>query len=134
MAYSDYIFQQSPERAVVDPDNPHIAVGHVKCAVHEMPLSDGDVKLFGRYADVILDLLEEDGVVRHLDEHWYWATSEYPAAGVNLRNISGPVYTIQDEAQGEKVIGTMDEVSALSQIHDHASKPVGGALDVPVAA
>jgi DEAD/DEAH box helicase domain-containing protein len=39
---------------------------------------------------------------------------------MNLRNISGPVYTIQDEAAGEKVIGTMDEVSALSQLHDHA--------------
>jgi len=39
---------------------------------------------------------------------------------VNLRNIAGPVYTIQDESAGERVIGTLDEVSALSQCHDHA--------------
>jgi len=26
----------------------------------------------------------------------------------------GPVYTIQDETVGEKVIGTIDEISALS--------------------
>ena len=30
------------------------------------------------------------------------------------------MYTIQDEAEGERVIGTIDEVSALSQLHDHA--------------
>ena len=51
---------------------------------------------------------------------WYWASTEYPAAGVNLRNIAGPVYTIQEESEGERVIGTMDEVSALTQLHTHA--------------
>ena len=120
MVHSDYIFGQSPEQAVVDPDNPHVAVGHVKCAVHELPLADDEVDIFGPYADVILELLEEDESVRHIENHWYWAGSEYPAAEVNLRNIAGPVYTIQDEAEGERVIGTMDEISALSQLHDHA--------------
>jgi len=120
MVHSDYLFAQSPEQAVVDPDNPHVSVGHVKCAVHELPLHDDEVESLGPYTDVILELLDEDGVVRHIENHWYWASSEYPAAGVNLRNIAGPVYTIQDEAEGERVIGTMDEISALAQLHDHA--------------
>jgi DEAD/DEAH box helicase domain-containing protein len=120
MAHSGYIFVQSPEQAVVDPDNPHIALGHVKCATHELPLSDEEAELFGPYGPTILELLEEDESVRHIEGHWYWARSDYPAAEVNLRNIAGPVYTIQDEAQGERVIGTMDEISALSQLHDHA--------------
>ena len=120
MTHSDYIFEQNPEQAVVDPDNPHIAVGHIRCAVHELPLADDEVGLFGPYADAVLELLEEDQAVRHIDGHWYWASSEYPAAGVNLRNIAGPVYTIQDRSEGERVIGTMDEISALSQLHDHA--------------
>jgi len=120
MAHHDYIFAQSPEQAVVDPDNPHVAVGHVRCAAHELPLSDDEAELFGPYGRVILELLEEDESVRHIDGHWYWARSEYPAAEVNLRNIAGPVYTIQDEAAGERVIGTMDEISALAQLHDHA--------------
>jgi DEAD/DEAH box helicase domain-containing protein len=120
MAQWGYIFAQSPEQAVVDPDNPHIAVGHIKCAVHELPLSDEDAGIFGPYAQTILELLEEDESVRHIDGRWYWAQSEYPAAAVNLRNIAGPVYTIQDESEGQKVIGTMDEISALSQLHDHA--------------
>jgi DEAD/DEAH box helicase domain-containing protein len=120
MVYSDYVFRQNPEQAVVDPDNPHIAVGHVKCACHELPLGDDEVELFGPYTEVILELLEEDEVVKHIGEQWYWASSEYPAAGVNLRNIAGPVYTIQDEANGERVIGTLDEISALAQLHTHA--------------
>ena len=120
MAYDDYIFAQSPEQAVVDPDNPHVAVGHVRCAAHELPLSDEEAELFGPCGPVILELLEEDESVRHIEGHWYWASSQYPAAEVNLRNIAGPVYTIQDESGRERVIGTMDEISALSQLHDHA--------------
>jgi len=120
MAHTLYLFGQDPEQAVVDPDNPHIVVGHLKCATSELPLSDADAKGLGDYAGAVLEILEEDRYVRHIDKNWYWASSEYPAAQVNLRNIAGPVYTIQDEAQGERVIGTMDEISALSQLHDHA--------------
>ncbi|MFP4250090.1 MAG: DEAD/DEAH box helicase, partial [Armatimonadota bacterium] len=120
MAHSDYLFEQSPEQAVVDPDNPHITIGHLRCAAHELPLSEAEAPGFGPYSDVVLELLEEDRQVRHSAGHWYHASSDYPAAEVNLRNISGPVYTIQDERDGERVIGTLDEVSAFSQLHDHA--------------
>jgi len=120
MSHSRYLFGQSPEQAVIDPDNPHIVIGHVRCAVQELPLADGEVEGFGPYARTILELLSEDGTVRMIEGRWYWASSDYPAAQVNLRNIAGPVYTIQDESEGERVIGTMDEVSVLGQAHDHA--------------
>ena len=120
MAHTSYLFEQNPEQAVVDPDNPHVVVGHLRCAAHELPLSEDEVQMFGPYADAVLELLEEDECVRRIEGSWYWASSEYPAAEVNLRNIAGPVFTIQDEADGERVIGTMDEISALSQLHDHA--------------
>jgi len=120
MTHWDYLFAKTPEQAVVDPDNPHIVIGHLKCAAHELPLSEQDAEAFGPYAAIVLELLEEENSVRRLDDRWYWASTEYPAAQVNLRNIAGPVYTIQDASQGESVIGTMDEVSALTQLHDHA--------------
>jgi DEAD/DEAH box helicase domain-containing protein len=120
MAHADYLFAQNPEHAVVDPDNPHIVVGHLKCAANELPLGDDDAGSFGPFASAVLELLEEDESVRHIEGNWYWASSEYPAAHVNLRNIAGPVYTIQDESEGERVIGTMDEISAMSQLHQHA--------------
>ncbi len=120
MAHPEYLFARNPEQAVVDPDNPHIAVGHLQCATAELPLSDAEATHFGPFAGPVLELLEEDQLVRHLDRHWYWASQTFPAAGTSLRNIAGPVYTIQDEANGHRVIGTMDEISALSQLHDHA--------------
>ncbi|MBT3376830.1 MAG: DEAD/DEAH box helicase [Lentisphaerae bacterium] len=120
MAHTEYLFRQSPEQAVVDPDNPHVTIGHLKCAANELPVPAGDADHFGPYAETILELLEEDQYVKNIQDNWYWASSEYPAATVNLRNIAGPVYTIQDEADGERVIGTLDEISALSQLHTHA--------------
>ena len=119
MAHADYLFAQNPEHAIVDPDNPHISVGHLKCAAHELPLDDGETETFGPYSGAVMELLEEDEAVRRIDERWYWGSSEYPAANVNLRNIAGPVYTIQEEVEG-RVVGTMDEISAMTQLHDHA--------------
>ncbi len=119
MANCSYLFDQSPENAVVDPDNPHIVVGHLKCAANELPISPEDAELFGECGLPVLELLEEDGYVHKIDNDWYWASTEYPAANVNLRNIAGPVYTIQD-VQDDRVIGTLDEISALAQLHTHA--------------
>lgn len=121
MAYSDYIFDKPPEQAVVDPDNPHISVGHVKCAAQELPLVKEENELFGEYTPVLLELLRDDGVVKESKEKWYWASSEFAASTVSLRNASGVVFTIQDESETPaKVIGTLDEISAYAQLHDHA--------------
>jgi len=98
----------------VDPDNPHVAIGHIKSALYELPLPDKEVELFGDYAEPLLEILEEQKLVRHLGGKWYWASEEYPAAKVNLRNIAGPVYNILDVANDNRVIGTMDEVSVFS--------------------
>lgn len=120
VAHSDYIFSESPEQAVVDPDNPHVAIGHVKSAVFELPVRDDEAAIFGPYSVPMLEMLEDTGCVKHLDGTWFWSSTEYPAASVNLRNICGPVYTIQDASEDNRVIGTMDEVSALAQLHTHA--------------
>ena len=120
MVHSEYLFAQNPEVAVIDPDNPHVAIGHVQSTLYELPLPDEEVSTFGEYADVLLELLEDQQVVQHIDGAWYWASADYPAADVSLRNISGAVYTIQDASRDEVVIGTMDELSAMTQLHDHA--------------
>src|SRR5690242_5107621 len=41
-----YFFESSPERALIDPDNLHILVDHVKCAAFELPFSARET--FGR--------------------------------------------------------------------------------------
>ncbi|HXD75451.1 MAG TPA: hypothetical protein VN628_17015, partial [Vicinamibacterales bacterium] len=41
-----YFFDASPERALIDPDNLHILVDHIKCAAFELPFTAGES--FGR--------------------------------------------------------------------------------------
>lgn len=126
MAHHDYLFGRSPEQAIVDPENPHIVIGHLKCAAAELPLRAQDLALFGACAEPILGLLQEDSQVRKIDGAWYWASSAYAAEGLNLRAIAGPVYTIEDVTRGNEVIGTLDETGALEQLYTHAVYLHGG--------
>jgi DEAD/DEAH box helicase domain-containing protein len=120
MGHHQYLFDQNPEYAVVDPDNPHVVVGHLQCALHELPLPTTDIDRFGEFAPDLLELLEEQQVVRCLDQTWYWASTDFPARHVSLRSISGVMYTIQDAADQTRIIGTTDELSAMTQLHTHA--------------
>src|SRR5215210_3292388 len=57
-----YFFDRSPERALIDPDNLHILVDHVKCASFELPFSAAEQ--FGRYdVQEVLAVLAEQGLV-----------------------------------------------------------------------
>ena len=51
---------------------------------------------------------------------WYWRGKGYPSADINLRNISPDIYTIVNEKEGNRVIGTIDEASAYQQVHSQA--------------
>lgn len=120
MLHSDYLFRQNPEQAIVDPDNPHVTLGHIQCAMHEMPLKEEELALFGPVAPQIASILEGQEAARHRGRLWYHTETEPPAPNVSLRNMAGPVYTIQEDSGKERVIGTMDEVTALSQLFTHA--------------
>src|SRR5256885_5408462 len=57
-----YFFDASPERALIDPDNLHILVDHIKCAAFELPFGTNDA--FGRHdVQEILGILAEQGLV-----------------------------------------------------------------------
>jgi DEAD/DEAH box helicase domain-containing protein len=116
-----YFFAQNPEAAVIDPDNPHIVMGHLRAAAFEAPLNALDCRAFGAYAPAILELLAEAGELRQMAAKWYWRTSGFPATETNLRNISANTFSIVDtSSQPPKVIGTLDEASAYQQIYTEA--------------
>ena len=63
-----YFFNASPERALIDPDNLHILVDHIKCAAFELPFSTTEV--FGKHdVQEILGVLAEQGLV-YRPEDW----------------------------------------------------------------
>ncbi|MGE5528141.1 MAG: DEAD/DEAH box helicase [Patescibacteria group bacterium] len=118
--HPEYFFGRSPETAVVDPDNPHIVLGHLRAAAFEAPLGPEDLRGFGRYAPALLEILAEERQVAKGAGGWYWRGGGFPAGEVSLRNICANTYTIIDIADGGKVIGTMDEASAFQQLHTQA--------------
>src|SRR4030095_11613848 len=57
-----YFFDASPERALIDPDNLHILVDHIKCAAFELPFTSDEA--FGRHdVQEVLSVLAEQGLV-----------------------------------------------------------------------
>ena len=120
MEKTDYFFGRPTERAVIDPENPHVLAGHLRCACAELPVDARDCELFGEYAPAVMELLEEAGQAYERRGRWYWKGPAYPAGDVNLRNIDQHNYLIQDTTNENQVIGMMDELSAFTLLHGQA--------------
>ncbi len=120
MRHPRYFFGQSPESAVLDPENPYVLAAQLSCAAYELPLSEEDEAIFGSRAPAIASILEEEGSFKSLDGLRYWSSSEYPAGGVNLRTISDDTFTILDQTRENVVLGTVDSISAPELVYPEA--------------
>jgi DEAD/DEAH box helicase domain-containing protein len=116
-----YFFDASPEHALIDPDNLHILVDHVKCAAFELPFAADEV--FGRHdVQEILGVLEEQGLVHQPEPGapWTWTTESYPADAVSLRSVSSDNFVVVDTTDETRVIGETDFTSGPSTLHPKA--------------
>jgi DEAD/DEAH box helicase domain-containing protein len=129
-----YFFDRSPERALIDPDNLHILVDHIKCAAFERPFTPGEE--FGRHnLQEILAVLAEQGLVHRSGGSsdpdqpvWTWTSESYPADAVSLRSVSSDNFVIVDTTREARVIGETDFTSGPSTLHPKAIYIVEGAL------
>jgi DEAD/DEAH box helicase domain-containing protein len=116
-----YFFDRSPEHALIDPDNLHILVDHVKCAAFELPF--GVDETFGRHdVQEVLGVLAEQGIVHHGegDAAWTWTNESYPADAVSLRSVSSDNFVVVDATDEARVIGETDFTSGPSTLHPKA--------------
>ncbi|MGE8204289.1 DEAD/DEAH box helicase [Heyndrickxia sp. NPDC080065] len=119
--HPEYFFNQSPETARINPDNLVILVDHVKCAAYELPFKKGEG--FGEIEiDDILEFLVDERVLHYRGEKWYWMNDSFPAHNISLRSASQENVIIIDitETANVKVIGEMDQFSAMTLLHDEA--------------
>jgi len=116
----EYFFKRNPESAVIDPNNPYILVSHLRCAAYELPLEKSDFSNFGKTGEGIAHLLSHNGQLKNIKDRWQWKGEGYPAADISLRSLSNIIYTIIDITENERVIGTIDEHGAFTQVHTHA--------------
>src|SRR5262249_44895184 len=124
-----YFFDASPERALIDPDNLHILVDHIKCAAFELPFSATET--FGRHdVQEILRILAEQGLVHQAGEDapWTWTNESYPADAVSLRSVSSDNFVVVDTTSDARVIGETDFTSGPSTLHEKAIYIIEGTL------
>ncbi len=115
----DYFFSKNPEKALINPDNLSILVSHIECAAFELPFTEGEK--FGRMEiGEILKFLEDEKLVHHSKDKWFWTSDAYPADGVSLRSISSDNFVIVDTSEKAKVIAEVDFSSALTTLHPKA--------------
>jgi DEAD/DEAH box helicase domain-containing protein len=120
-----YLFERSPEHALINPNNLVILVNHLKCAAFELPFEEGEA--FGSAGDVgeILDFLVEAGSLIADRGTYHWVVDDYPAASISLRSGSSETVVIQDisEPGHPLVIGQMERESAPLLLHQGAIYP-----------
>ena len=134
-----YFFDASPEHALIDPDNLHLLVDHIKCAAFELPFSATET--FGRHnLQEILAVLAEQGLVHQTgasadpdvpaapDSQWMWTSESYPADAVSLRSVSSDNFVIVDTTRETRVIGETDFTSGPATLHPKAIYIVEGHL------
>jgi DEAD/DEAH box helicase domain-containing protein len=123
-----YFFGASPEHALINPDNLHILLDHVKCAAFELPFTSDE--RFGELnVQEILSVLSEEGFVQLADGQWNWTHESYPADAVSLRSVSSDNFVIvEDTERGERVIGETDYTSAFPMLHEKAIYILEGQL------
>ena len=122
-----YFFDASPEHALINPDNLHILLDHVKCAAFELPFTD-DERYGEENVQEILPVLAEEGFVHHADGQWNWTNESYPADAVSLRSVSSDNFVVVDTTHGERVIGETDFTSGPSTLHEKAIYIIEGQL------
>lgn len=122
ITHPEYFFRQSPEQALINPNNLYILLNHLKCAAYELPFEDGE--LFEGLADTpeLLDYLKDEHILRQVAGKYYWMAEEFPQAGINLRSATDQNFLIVDitDPKKHRVIGEMDRFTVPMLLHKYA--------------
>ena len=122
LTHPDYFFEQSPENALINPENLYILMNHMKCAAYELPFIDGEEFECETETAELLEYLVDENILRHVAGRYYWMAEEFPQAGINLRSASDQNFLIVDitDPKKHKVIGEMDRFTVPMLLHQYA--------------
>ncbi len=119
--HPEFLFERSPEHALINPDNLLLLLDHLRCAAFELPFAAGENFGQSPYTADVLALLAEQGDLHAQGNVYFWSGTAYPARMVNLRTSSSETVTIQAGGNGNPtVIGAVDYGSAPRLLHDGA--------------
>ncbi len=121
VAHPDYFFDRSPEHGLVNPDNLHLLLDHLKASAFELPVPA--LERFGiPETAALLEVLEEDGMLRRADDdRYYWSHENFPASSFSLRSAAQENVVIVDTGGDRpRVIGEVDLFAAPMLVHEQA--------------
>ncbi len=118
--HPDHILRKGMEQALIDPDNLHVLVGHLKCAAFELPFERSE--RFGTEdTPGVLSYLDEQGILHEADGRYHWSAQAFPAEAMSLRTASNDNVVIIDTTGGHtRVIGEVDRFAAPVLVHEQA--------------
>ena len=122
VSHPDYFLHQSPENALLNPDNLYILLSHFKCAAYELPFEDGDGFGNAPAPGELLGFLEEENILRHVDGRYHWMAEDFPASEISLRSAASENFVIIDitDPARHRVIGEMDRYTVPMLLHENA--------------
>ena len=113
----------SPENALINPDNPLILLAHLKCALFELPINEGDhfglltweeIKAYLQFLITTNDAYSQTNC-------YLWMNDAYPANQISLRSASAqPILLVCKNNENKKTIGEVDRESANWMVHPGA--------------
>ena len=120
--HPDYFLKQSPEHALLNPDNLYVLLSHFKCAAFELPFDDGDSFGATDAAPELLSYLEDSGILHHVEGRWHWTAEDFPASEISLRSAASENFVIIDitDPANHRVIGEMDRYTVPMLLHENA--------------
>lgn len=128
--HPDYFFAQSPEHAVVDPENPYVLANHLQSAAFELPLAEADVERFGPTAMPLAEVLSDGGWLTEVAGQFFFSGGQNPSARTSLRHMSDNTFSIvlrrADHRLGKtgqndhEVIANVDAISAPELVYPQA--------------
>jgi DEAD/DEAH box helicase domain-containing protein len=111
VTHPEYFLGTSVEQGMLNPDNLLILQAHLKCAVSEVPF--GEDESFGEnHPAALLRYFEEQGIVRHSGNRYYWSSESYPAEEIALRSSVPQNIIIHDRGNENRVLAEVDYLSA----------------------
>ncbi|MGH2385793.1 MAG: DEAD/DEAH box helicase [Candidatus Limnocylindria bacterium] len=120
-AHPEYLFDSSPEHGLVNPDNLHVLLNHLRASSFELPVPAAE--RFGiEETSTLLEVLEEDGYLRRADDdRYYWSHQNFPASDFSLRS-GAPENVVIVDTTGDRhrVLGEVDLFAAPLLVHEKA--------------
>lgn len=123
VTHPEYLTDNSPEKALINPNNLLILLNHLKCSLFELPFGkqEGYGKVPLELIRELVELLLAANLSYASGDKYFWVADQYPSAAISLRSTSASTIQLQVRSGGQTLlVGEVDQNSAFWLVHPDA--------------